>query len=120
MNRVSLEDDHIQIIFEGDQTYESVQKAVEESLKYNNQLELQNKPIHTIVDLTKIGKISAGARTAATKAAKSIFYEKAAVFGVNGIKKKLIQLVIDASGKGRVTKMFDSKEEAVNWLKEHD
>jgi UDP-N-acetylmuramyl pentapeptide synthase len=118
-NEVSLnKDGYIEIIYEGDQTYESVNKVVQEVLKIITILKEQNKPVKLLNDLSELGGSTYGSRKASAEALLKAEYDKVALFGANLFMKYLSILIIKASGKDSTVKYFDTREEAERWLNE--
>jgi hypothetical protein len=118
-NRVFIAPDgwHVEFVMEGDQTYESVKKTVDESLIVNDLLRSQGKPIRTIVDISKMGKTDYGARRAGAEGLKEVTYDRLAVIAAkSSVQKSLANFVIGVTGKRENTKYFDSREEALKWL----
>lgn len=75
-----------------------------------------NKP-SLLVDLTKAGSANAGARKKFVEMAKLDTIKKKAVFGTNAIPRTVAFFVINCTGVTN-SKMFDTEEEALKWLKE--
>jgi UDP-N-acetylmuramyl pentapeptide synthase len=118
-NKVFLnKNEYIEIIYEGDQTSETVNNVVDETLKIISILKKQNKPVKIINDLSKLGGSSMGARKTSAETLEKVKYDKVALFGANLFMKYLAILIIKASGMGEKVKYFDTREEAEKWLAE--
>jgi len=98
----------------GDQTYDSVIDTFnhgEDAIKQKYQ-----SPVKLLVDLTQTGHPDSGARLAGVETLKKLKYKKMALFTSNIYLKHTANFVIIASGKKHLTKVFDTRQSAINWL----
>lgn len=117
-NLVNLgEDGIIYDIMEGDQPAEAVSENNAQVASFVNKLKAEGKPALVLVDLSKVGKQDTASRVAAKEFITEIEFDRLAAFGANMLIKQLVNLVIFASGQGQRVRYFDSKDEALVWLK---
>jgi len=117
-NQVFISSDgFIHHVYEGDQTFEILQKDVEMIFELIRHLRQDKRPVRVLGDYTRIGYADSSARKAASEALKDADYDKAALFGTNIFHTVAANLIIIASGRSKKVKVFQSKEKAVKWLK---
>lgn len=117
-NQIFLgEDGFIHHVYDGDQTYDSLQKDVEQIIQLLKQKRRENKPALVLGDYTKIGKADSSARKAASEALKDGDYDKLALFGTNIFHTMAANLIIIASNKSKKVRVFKTKEKAIEWLR---
>jgi hypothetical protein len=117
-NSIFIGDDgFIHHVYEGDQTYSIVQSDVEKIIALSAQFRKEKKSVRVLGDYSRIGYADSGARKAASEALKEADYDKIALFGTNMFHTVAANLIIIASGKSRKIKVFNSRQNAVKWLK---
>ena len=99
------------------QTRESVMRGVELITKAANLLRMQNKHILILGDLSGVLSATYEERREGAKLLRKIEADKAAYFGANTFFKYLVKFIIKASGLDNKVKYFDTKEDALSWLK---
>jgi hypothetical protein len=116
-NRVFLNDNRIiEIVVDGDQTRESVQKMGDEAFALSRQHRAQGKKTLLLDNLLLMGSVPPDARKLVVELIKSHEYDKLAMVGSGGILKLGANLMLQATGKGAKVKYFDHYETAVSWL----
>lgn len=117
-NQSYLGDDGLVYAFYvGDQTVQIVNETVEQTARALEEAKKQNKKGYVLVDISKIGEIESGGRRAGFEGARALKYEKLAVFGEpSPFLRNVASLVIKAVGLNKV-KLFNTREEAVKWLR---
>ncbi|MBI3283103.1 STAS/SEC14 domain-containing protein [Candidatus Curtissbacteria bacterium] len=119
-NQVFLDQDgFIHNIYQGDQTRESVEAVVNKNNQLVAKLRQQNRPVLVLADLTQLGQSSLGSRQASAEALKNEDFDKVALFGANIFMKHVGNFIITASGQDQRAKMFNTKDEAIGWLKKN-
>ncbi len=117
-NKIFLGDDgFIHHVYDGDQTYDNLQKDVDQIVQLLKQKRSEKKPAIVLGDYTNIGKADSSARKAASEALKDGDYDKLALFGTNIFHTMAANLIIIASGKSKKVKVFKKREKATEWLK---
>lgn len=117
-NKVFSNDEgYTEIVFEGDQTSETMLATIKESLKYNDQLSSSGKPIKSLVDLTGMTSLDPGAAKQGIGGVATIAYDKIAVFGGSHDIIHKVGDILHLAGDESKTKMFNTREEALVWLK---
>ncbi len=110
-------DGFINHVYEGDQTYEIVMHDVEKIILLSREFRDNNKPVKVLVDYTNIGTADAGARKAGGDAIKILIdYDKIALFGTKAWHTLMANLIILATGRSAIVKVFETRTEAINWL----
>lgn len=112
-------DEHgfIYIAFIGDQNSNSVKQLMDDTNKVIDQLKKENKPAYILGDMTKIGKQDSGARRTGADYVLHVPYDRIAVFGAPLYIKYVGRLLAKATGAENKVRFFDTKGEAVRWLK---
>jgi len=117
-NRVFLNQEGIiEVHYEGDQTYASVQKVTQKVTALAEELRETGKKVVVINSLEKLGTSSSGSRSASAEALDLLVYDRIALYGANLFFKYLANFIIAASGKAQKVRHFDTREEAMKWLK---
>lgn len=112
------QDECIEIAFVGDQTTDELMYTIAKTREIIDELKTHGKPALILVDVTKAGKSSPGARQKVVSAVKEVPYDRIAAYGANTFHKTVGNLIIHAVGKQAVIKHFTERTEAVKWLKE--
>lgn len=117
-NQVFIGDDGlIHHIYDGDQNYEIMNKDMKIIGELIKELKDKNKSVRILGDYTKIKKADSGARKAANDALTALGYEKIALFGTSVFHKFAANFIITVTGKASTVKVFNTAEEAKQWLK---
>lgn len=119
-NRVEFDsNEFISLIYEGDQDESRLKQTIDESGKMMEQLKKDQKPVLVLVDLSHMGKLHTMARHIGEKSLRTQPFDRLAIFGWDIFTKYVVNLIIIASGKSDQAKFFNSRDEAINWLKEY-
>lgn len=116
--RVSLEDGLIHHDYEGDQTAATVHAATLATDKVVERLQAKQQPVLILSDFTNIGDQTQGARDEMRDALGTRYFDRIAAFGVPPRLQVVGRLLLTLSGKGDRVKIFDTKEQAEDWLRE--
>lgn len=117
-NTVFINKDYlIETVYRGDQTYDTLIEMGNRSAPLLEELRKKNKPLHILIDLSRIGKSNYGSRKGALEVVKKLPFHKMAIYGSNLYIKTLATYMAIATGKKSTMKYFDTKEAAVEWLK---
>ena len=108
----------LEIVYEGDQTYNTVNTTTTELGKVCTDYENQKRKFKILADISGLGYTNIGSRRALVEVVKNLEYEKIAFFGGNIYSRHLVDFVIQASGRMKKAKVFETKNDALNWLKE--
>lgn len=100
----------------GKQDFLSMEDVGKECNRLAETLHARNKPVLGLVDFTDDPNFDAGTNKAVLKALEEIPYDKAALFGTNELIAAAARAVLLALGKGKQTKIFQTREEALAWL----
>lgn len=118
-NRVFLgADDFIHNHHVGDQTGDTVRLMTDQLAVIVARLKAEKRQVLAFIDLTKLGQQDTAARKAAADGLRMLEYDRAAIYGKDPILRYVANLVIRASGQGAKAKYFDSKPEAIAFLKQ--
>jgi len=114
-NRLFLGEDNILNIINVGLTDEKTAIAMKEAvLKLMNMVEGK---VHTLTDLTKAGKTTPEARKVFQKLSEHEKQGKNAFFGMHPVARVVASFFIGSSKKEEM-RFFNTKEEALAWLKE--
>ena len=114
-NRLYLGEDNIQYLTISGEIDEEIEIRINEaSLKLVNMVEGK---VNTLIDLNKAGKTSAGARKRQKEISEHEKVGKIALFGLHPVARVIAAFVIGRSKK-KDMRFFNTKEEALAWLKE--
>jgi hypothetical protein len=100
----------------GYQTEKSTAEGIAELEKLAAKLRAQRKPVLILIDITKLGGTSLGARVAGINGMKSVKYKRAAMYGSLSTQV-LVNTLAMIAGKQDNTKAFSDRAEAIKWLK---
>jgi hypothetical protein len=106
----------IEVQVEGDQTYMTFENLKPDATELLGKLQQAGKPRLGLIDISKQGKFSADSNRAAMEVLESLNYDKLAIFGGNAITTEVSKAIVLAMGKSGNTKVYQKREEAVNWL----
>jgi hypothetical protein len=115
-NHLSVEDDVISLIFEGDQTEAAFIGIAQETEMLVNEAKAAGRPANVLVNVKKVGKVTLAVRQLAAGRLRKWPLHRVAIFGANTYLRHLTNLVIMATGN-RGTKVFNTEKEARAWLK---
>lgn len=102
---------------EGDQTYMSIKNLEGDAIDMVRDMQAQGKKRLGLVDLTKMGKYSPDSNRASMELLEELNYDKVAMFGAGKILTEVVKAINLAMGKTENTKIFETREEALAWLK---
>lgn len=111
---------HVEVKLVGDQTADSVDAFVDESLKFNSQLRAKNRPVLSLIDISRLGRSDYIARRAGVRRLRNVRYDRLAMYGANPFWKQLIRFMVHVSGRGRKVGYFDTRIAALRWLNRGD
>ncbi len=104
----------------GNQTTATVKKTYRELEQINAQMRKEGRRALALSDITKLGKVTAGARREAYKLMRYSDFDRAAVFGNYFLFNSLISGLITASGMGFKVRLFHNLDKALEWLREEN
>lgn len=101
-------------------THMSTENDVNEYMAGLDKLLEGKKKRYVLVDLTDNppGLLDKPARKAFGKYAGSIDFHKIAMYGAKPVIRMVAKVAVAALGKTKITKFFETREEALRWLKE--
>lgn len=106
----------IEQCYVGDQNEQSVKQGIKELKTCISKLKHQNKPAIILVDLSTLGNTDLGAHKAAILGMRTLDYQLGAFYGPLPIQVLLNTLSL-VSGMQKKLKVFETRVEAVKWLK---
>jgi len=111
------EDGFIRATIIGSHEKESAKNIINE---LNKQLKKMGENGLVLIDMTKTGRPTYEARKLHANNIKlhSDLFKKAALYGASALNKVMANFIIKASGKGKKVKYFNTKDEAIKWLKQ--
>lgn len=107
----------VNVLLEGKQTYQAIRHASDEMDALSSKLRREGKPVYVLVDISKMGGHDSGARREGYERLFTIYYDKFAMFGGGLFLKSVANLVVKATKLGNKVKVFNTREEAIRWLK---
>lgn len=107
-----------EMILIGEQTFESTTQTLEESLKLDQKLLSEKGYVKTLIDVSEMGNIDPRSVELAASNISNTEYDKIAVFGVKPSIKVFLDVIIIGAKKKDSVKIFSTREEAVEWLKQ--
>jgi hypothetical protein len=114
---VTLEPEgYVCVALVGDQSYQTIDRLFQETMRYVDRLTMEQKPLLGLVDLSQQTGFNTGSNKAALEALTKIEYDRAALVSDNRLFGELARAIIKALGKDDRTKFFRTREEAVPWL----
>ena len=105
---------YVEIVLIGDQTAQMFEEIYAEFIPLQEELEAQNKPVLGLFNLTDETGFSLSSNKAALEILEKIDYDRVAMYNVPHYN--VTDGIIMAAGKSHNTKLFKTREEAVNWL----
>lgn len=109
----------IEIKVRGDQTVASVQAMGDEAVRLAAELRKHKQPALILDNLLEMGEVPVEARRRVAELVKSSEYDKLAMLGSGTLLKLGANLILQATGRGKYVRYFDSRTEAIAWLKSH-
>lgn len=106
----------IEIKVRGDQTIASVQDMGNEAMSLARRARKQKKPALILDNLLEIGDVPVEARHRVAELVKSSDYDKLAMLGSGVLIKLGANLILQATGRGKQVRYFDSRTAAIRWL----
>ncbi len=117
-NKVYVNSDEvIEIEVIGDQNVASVELMGREINTLITQMKAVGKPCLLLDNLLQIGKVGPEARRKVVELAERLDYDRAAMLGQGGVMRFGANLMLRATGKTYKIQYFDSREQAIKWLK---
>ena len=116
---MTLRDDGLLWVeFVGDVSEKEMEDYIAEYTQYLEKA-TPEQPLHFLVDSSKVGKLSSGARKALVQGFRvsDPRIGNTAMFGANRYARVLTSFILKAVGRNDI-RMFDSAEDALAWLKE--
>ena len=120
-NRISYNPaGYVDVIIEGEQSYMTFANLMSEALDLLEQLQDEGKKRYGLMDITKQANYTADTNKAAMEMLESITYDKLAIFGGGLVLTEVAKAIVLAMGKGSNTKIYKTKEQALEWLLEDE
>jgi UDP-N-acetylmuramyl pentapeptide synthase len=101
----------------GDQTVASVQAMGDEAMHLAASLRKKKQPALILDNLLEMGSVPVEARRRVAELVKSSEYDRLAMLGSGTLLKLGANLILQAAGRGKYVRYFDSRTSAINWLK---
>lgn len=102
----------------GAQDVKSITQMGQEIKKLLAEPKAEGQPRLVLDDITHIGKVPSPGRRLVSSLAKTLPYDRLAMYGTNGVLRFGANLIIRASGRGRRLKYFTDRRKAIDWLLE--
>lgn len=104
-------------LYLGDQTGQTVKNTGDDVNLLLKRLKRQGKKILILADISQIGNISLPARQVGLGLIQELEYDKLAIYGADFMTGSIVKVIVSVSGRSYKIRSFDSKPEAVEWLK---
>lgn len=115
-NKVFINADGIiELDVTGDQTEFSFRKLYEDSKPFIRELRKAGQPVHAMIDMTREGNYTINSNKAALDILEDADYDRLAIYG--SPYEEVAHLVVAALGKSDVTKVFEDRQAAIDWLR---
>lgn len=111
-----IENDCIEIVFDGDQTEKTVKDLLKMSDRIITKMAKPRSKLNFLINLLTIGQTTSKARLAAARALQERPFNRMGVFGTTVYMKYLATLVIAASRKQDRVRYFDDRVAAMDWI----
>lgn len=111
------EHEMIETIYHGVQTDTSLLKVQAKMRELISRLRAEGKPTYMIMDISDVSTTLIEARRVGLKGLQDLDYDKIAIYGTNLFIKIITNFIIMAANKSDVVKHFNSRDEAIDWLK---
>lgn len=116
-NEVNLRPEgYVEIRLLGDQDYQTIEAIGKACRPIIDRLNYEHKPILGLIDFSEDRSFNAGSNKASLEVLEHIPYHRAAMYGTHPVLIEIGRALIAALGKGKNTKVFNSREEALAWL----
>jgi UDP-N-acetylmuramyl pentapeptide synthase len=117
-NKVFVNDhDVVEIQVIGDQTLKSIRAMATAADELSEKGRKAGKRTLLLDNLTEIGQVSPEGRRLVVELAKTLKYDKLAMYGNSIVLRLAANLMLQAIGKRKKLKFFDDFDKAVEWLK---
>lgn len=110
------EDNVIEEVYAGKQTFERVTKINAKVMVLADRLRSKRLPVRVMVNIENVTGVTADSLLAASDALNTITKSKIAIYGGTKLLNDLANLVIIAVGRERSVMVFDKKKDAFDWL----
>lgn len=116
-NRIFFnESGFVEVRIEGDQTYMTFENLRPTASEILDDLQKANKKRLGLIDVSEQGSFSPDSNRAAMELLESLNYDKIAIYGATKFLQDVTAAIILAMGKGNNTKIFATRDEALEWL----
>jgi hypothetical protein len=116
-NRITYnQDGYIEVTIEGEQSYMAFVNLKADAADMIKQLQEEGKRRLGLLDITKQENYTPDTNRAAMEILESLNYEKLAIFGGGKFLTEVAKAIVLAMGKSGNTKIFSTRESAVEWL----
>src|SRR6185312_1883357 len=106
----------VEIKVRGDQTVASVQAMGDEAVRLAAELRSNKRPALILDNLLEMGNVPVEARRRVAELVKSSEYDRLAMLGSGTLLKIGANLILQAAGRGKYVRYFDSRTAATKWL----
>lgn len=117
-NKVTLEGGIIEQLCGEEQTYQSMHQMLKETNQFADQLHKGKKPVLVLTDFSRVKKADYGAKKASFEGLAKPKHDRVAIFGATPFMRLMGEAIIKTAGAGDKIRNFETKEKALNWLKE--
>ena len=120
-NRITYNPEgYIEVTIEGEQSYMAFVNLKADAADMIKQLQNEGKRRLGLLDITKQENYTPDTNRAAMEILESLNYEKLAIFGGGKFLTEVAKAIVLAMGKAGNTKIFATRESAVEWLLQDD
>lgn len=117
-NRVFLREDKIiHQILGKDNNAKALQEDLEILLQLQEELKAQRIPLKILLDSTHVTTSDSETRKQGVHNLDQLNYKKIAIYGPNAYVRYMINFVLFATGKKKRIRIFETMEQALEWLK---
>lgn len=102
----------------GDQTGETAERALNASIKIDEDQSRSYGRVVTLIDMTKLGSFTADALKVSVRGIGKINYDRVAILNAPAPAKVGLLPAIELAGRGDIVHFFDDRAKAVAWLQE--
>lgn len=103
-------------VYVGNQDYNSIVDVIEQTEALIQNLGA-GAEVYILADILRLERLGHGTRQAVARAMK-IPFRRLAIFGASTYQEKIINLMMQAFGRGDHTMMFHDRDKAKAWLRE--
>lgn len=111
---------YIEVTIEGEQSYMAFINLKADAADMIKQLQNEGKRRLGLLDITKQENYTPDTNRAAMEILETLNYEKLAIFGGGKFLTEVARAIVLAMGKAVNTKIFSTRESAVEWLIQPD